>query len=241
MHSQESTPFEKSPELVADQLMLVGRLTASTSHRINNLLHRINSGEYLLDLGIQKNDFGKISRGWAIIKPAQSRVSMVMANLLLLSQTIESFCRSTSLLHIVELAQDQISDAFGADRFIVRHEITNDCEAELDAQHVGIAVQNIASIGLIGNDGKDEDEKCQVQLTISKCDHGLEFLFRFENFDNDRNLPSFLDGEVRIDKAERGMLEMVVAKKIVQAHGGTLKIKPAANNEAVVEIVFQQS
>lgn len=240
---QPDNPLQPEPssEPPYANLVLVGQLTASTSHRINNLLHRINSGEFLVDSGIQAGDVGKISRGWAIVKLAQARITLMMTNLLFFSQNYEPFRRSSSPKHIIEIAKDRLTDAFGEGDFLVHHGTADGCELELDSHHSGIAIQNIVSLGLIGNDDKDENTKCRVQLATGEYADGFSLQFRFDALDEDINLASLLESKVQTEKAERGKLELLVAKKIVEAHGGSITINSAAPNTTTVEVILPKA
>lgn len=234
----DSLEPEPIPELDAADLALVGQLTSSTSHRINNLLHRIGGGEILVDEGIQGVDIGKISRGWSLVKPAQARIRMLMTNLLFFSQPFQPYRRSVRLDQTIEQVEDNLSDAFNRPNFDIQNELPARFSAELDSYHTAIAIQNIVSAGLVGNDGKDPNEECRVELAISQTEKGLSFRFKLIAIDQSINLRTLLDRDVKTQGGERGKLELLVARKIVEAQGGSIDVAPAVQNVTIIQVVL---
>ena len=216
---------------------LVGQLTASTSHRINNLLHRIGGGEILVESGIQTVDLDKVSRGWLMVKKAQARITMMMANLLFFSQPFQPYRSPSSLDQIMEQVEDNISDAFNSQNFKIRNRFSDGCLVELDSYHTGMAIENIVSVGLIGNAGREPSEQSRVELEAGENEKGLSLRFNLLGLDATIDLGKLLNRELKAENAEHGMLEVLVARKIIEAQGGSINV--VAPNEVAPNEVGQ--
>jgi hypothetical protein len=91
-------------------------------------------------------------------------------------------------------------------------------------------------VGLLASEGHDDESKNRVDLTTTTASGAVAIQFSFEEFDQEIDVASLLEGNVQNDKAERGMLDMLVSQKIAQAHGGSIQIIDRGGPETVVEI-----
>ncbi|MFC1867034.1 response regulator [Thermodesulfobacteriota bacterium] len=70
-------------ELVsAERLAAIGQTVAGLAHGIKNILHGLEGGSYIVDLGLKKNDTNKLKSGWDMIKRNIERTSNLVLDLL---------------------------------------------------------------------------------------------------------------------------------------------------------------
>ena len=70
-------------ELVkSERLAAIGQTVAGLAHGIKNILHGLEGGSYIVDLGLRKNDTAKLKSGWDMIKRNIERTSNLVLDLL---------------------------------------------------------------------------------------------------------------------------------------------------------------
>ena len=77
-------------ELVdSERLAAIGQTVAGMAHCIKNILHGFEGGSYLMDVGLEKNDNIKLTKGWQIIQRNIQRTSDLVLDLLSYSKERE--------------------------------------------------------------------------------------------------------------------------------------------------------
>lgn len=65
-----------------DQLTSLGLLVGSTSHSIKGLLTGLDGGMYILNSGFERDDMGRIKKGWGMVKRNVNKVRRMILDLL---------------------------------------------------------------------------------------------------------------------------------------------------------------
>lgn len=215
----------------------VGKLNSVVSHRINNMLHLIGGGEFLIEAGLKSNDLPQIAKGWDAVKRTQNRISQLSTNMALHCRNFQPLMRALKPRGVIDLVVNDLDSDLGESRFKVVHRTASDLSLNLDAHYFDRAVRNILAVGLSAVEAGDNGQEVVAIETLLPGDC---FLIRvsFRHFDDRFNLAELGTGEINTVSAEHGFLEMLVSRKIVESQGGSLACSLEPENLNRIEIQF---
>jgi len=84
------------------RLAAIGQTIAGLTHCIKNVLHGIQGGSYMVDMGLHKDDAEKLIQGWKIIKKNNSFLQELMLDMLTYSKERKPEYAATDINEIVE-------------------------------------------------------------------------------------------------------------------------------------------
>lgn len=219
-----------------ERLSAIGEVTSMMSHRINNILQGLAGGSHLVQCGLDNEDLSLCQKGWEIAERNQQQVSQLVMDLVVLSQPYEPYKFDCDLADVVRKAIET-----------VRHESSDlRCQFESDSRWEifadGDAVQTAfeSLIRVVFRGANQTEENLPFTIAIQKDDSFLQVQFQCCGFSIGKGLgeliPSLFDpdcpndSETRIPKSngskndQDGGLEFAVSRKIINGHGGSIKI-----------------
>lgn len=72
--------------LQAERLAAIGETTAALSHSIKNILQALRGGANVVEMGIKREDFHQLKKGWEVVDRNMSRIYNLTLNLLAFSK-----------------------------------------------------------------------------------------------------------------------------------------------------------
>ena len=224
--------------LRSERLAGVGQTVASLSHSIRNILQGMRGGADVVELGLKKKNLGVVNNGWVIVSRNLERIYGLTMNMLAFSKQRRPEIELTNLAplldEVVALVSKQYENRGAA--------LINDVPADLppvpiDGGAIHQAVLNLLTNALDAVEAQQgvvtlrvelEEATDRVRLSVTDNGVGISPGSRrrlFEPFHSTKGL--------------RGTgLGLVVTKKVVDEHGGTIHVdsQPGAGATFTIEL-----
>ena len=220
------------------QLTSLGLVISSISHGIKGLLTSLDGGIYLVNSGLEKNNQERVKQGWQMVERNVARIKTMVLDLLYYAKDRDPDLEWIPTLmvaeEVCELMQGKAKE-YGIDF---------QCAFDPGAGHFAVDAKAIRSllVNLIENaldacrvDKKKNKHQIKIRLK------GYPEFVEFEVYDNGIGM----DQETRerafslffSSKAGDGTgLGLFISNKIVQAHGGEIKLESELNKGTRVTI-----
>lgn len=220
------------------QLTSLGLVISSLSHGIKGLLTSLDGGIYLVNSGLEKNNQERVKQGWQMVERNVARIKTMVLDLLYYAKDRDPDLEWIPTLmvaeEVCELMQGKAKE-YGIDF---------QCAFDPGAGHFAVDAKAIRSllVNLIENaldacrvDKKKNKHQIKIRLK------GYPEFVEFEVYDNGIGM----DQETRerafslffSSKAGDGTgLGLFISNKIVQAHGGEIKLESELNKGTRVTI-----
>ncbi len=214
---------EHEARLLAERLATVGQTVAGMAHCVKNILNGLRAGSYIIDQNLSDETPDALKRGWAMVKRNMQILSDIVLDMLAYTKKRKPLYQDCAIgdlcKDIVDLLEEQ---ARGKNvRLETRSEIETVCVDESGIRR--------CLINLAGNavDACADREDARVELVVEPGDGDGQFTIRVR--DNgcgmgpetrDKVFDPFFS-----TKGGKGTgLGLAVTKKIVQEHGGTIRV-----------------
>lgn len=209
----------------AERLAAVGQTVASLSHSIKNILQGLRGGADVVDLGLKKNNTPVVVSGWKIVSRNLERIYELTMNMLAFSKQRRPEFEMTNLNPLLEEAVALLQPQFDTGQVaLITDFAENLAPFPLDSGGVHQAILNLLSnaldacepeVGRVTLRSAFDDDTDEVIIGVSDNGAGMSGPTRdrlFEPFHSTKGL--------------RGTgLGLVVTKKIVEEHGGTITVE----------------
>ncbi len=214
-------------QLHAERLAAVGQTVASLSHSVRNMIQGLRGGADVVELGLRKDSMKVVRGGWEIVVRNLERIHALTMNMLAFAKQRKPELEMTNLSGLLEeviaLAQNQYDDKKVA--------LISDFDQDmpplpLDPAGIHQAVLNLLNNGLDAVESgkgvvivRTEFKETALSALISITDNGIGMgpesrRHLFQPFHSTKGL--------------RGTgLGLVVTKKILDEHGGTIEVESA--------------
>ena len=213
----------------------VGKLTSVVSHRINNLMHLVSGGEFLMDAGFKSNDLKQVASGWGTVRRAQNRIGQLSTDMAWHCRKFEPLMRATKPLEIIDLVVNEMIADYGESRLNVVNRVDPNLSLNLASHYFDRAVRNVLAVSFwAAEHGPVGQDTVTLETELS----GDWFVARvsFRHFDDRFDLVGLGKGEIDSINAEFGFLEMVVAQKIMASQAGSLACSTDLENQNTIEV-----
>jgi len=213
----------------------VRKLTSVVSHRMNNLMHLVSGGEFLIEAGLKSNDLKQVADGWGTVRRAQSRISHLSTNMAWHCREFNPSLQEAKPIGIINVITDDMSTDYGEMRLNVDIRVAPNLSLNLASHCFERAVRNILAVGFwAAGHGPVGQDTVTLEIKLS----GEWFVIRvsFRHFDARFNLAELGTGEINSVNAEFGFLEMLVAKKILASQAGSLTCSTDSENLNMIEV-----
>ena len=210
-----------------ERLAAVGQTVASLSHSIKNIIQGLRGGAEVVELGFRKNDMSVVQNGWQIVARNLHRIQNLTMNMLTFSKQRSPEFELTDvprlLQEIVELVQRQFDEK---EVMLVTDVDEEMPQIALDASGVHQIVLNLLTNALEASDGESGPVTLRAQYRQEKESLLIQVADQGEGMDETAKENLFQP--FYSTKGFKGTgLGLVVTKKIVDEHGGRVKVESA--------------
>ena len=230
-------------ELYADRLRqerlaAVGQTVASLSHSIKNILQGMRGGADVVELGFRKNSMKVVGGGWSIVSRNLERIYELTMNMLAYSKQRKPELEMTNLAPLMEEIVQLMQGQFDNKKVALITDFAQDIPpVPIDINGIHQAVLNLLNNALDAvpeNDGavvlhtSYDDQLSKVKVAVTDNGEGIdeERIKRlFQPFNSSKGL--------------KGTgLGLVVTRKIVQEHGGTVEVESKPDDGSTFTILL---
>jgi len=216
-------------ELVkSERLAAIGQTVAGLAHGVKNILHGLEGGSYLVDLGLRKNDTEKLKSGWDMIKRNIGRTSNLVLDLLSYSKEREPVykdCFPNDIANeICELLQNTAKEN---DIEIVREFDPSIDRVSMDSRVIYDVLLNLMSNAVDAClFDENTDKQWQVRLmTALEKNHTVKFVVADNGAGMSPEVQEKLFTSFFSTKGHRGTgLGLMVTRKLVEEHHGKIEV-----------------
>lgn len=230
-------------ELYADRLRqerlaAVGQTVASLSHSIKNILQGMRGGADVVELGFRKNNMKVVGGGWKIVSRNLERIYELTMNMLAYSKQRKPELEMTNLTPLMDEIVALVQGQFDNKKVALITDFSTDMPpVPIDLNGIHQAVLNLLNNAL---DAVNEDTGAVVlhtsyddqlfKVKIAVSDNG-------EGIDADRLKRLFQP--FNSTKGLKGTgLGLVVTRKIVQEHGGSVEVESKPGEGSVFTMLL---
>ena len=213
----------------------VGKFTSVVSHRINNLMHLVSGGEFLIETGLKANDLSQVAEGWSTVRRTQTRISQFSTNMAWHCREFEPLMREVTPCEIINAIVNEMGEDYGGNRLEFVDNVPPYLSLNLDSHYFDRAVRNILAVGFWaaenGPIGKDV-----VTFETELLDDWYVVRVSFQHFDGRFELAELGKGEINCVNAETGFLEMLIARRAIDCQAGLLACSTDSDNLNTIEV-----
>jgi len=212
-----------------ERLAAVGQTVASLSHSIKNILQGMRGGADVVELGLKKDDISVVRNGWGIVDRNLDRIYGLAMNMLAFSKQRKPDIELENLPALLKEVEELALPRYDAKQVALLFDVDEEMPpVPIDAGGVHQAVLNLLNnaldavepeSGAVSVLARYRPKEEQVEITVSDNGHGIPAEVRrrlFEPFQS--------------TKGYQGTgLGLVVTKKVVEEHGGSVQVDSQAN------------
>jgi signal transduction histidine kinase len=223
----------------SERLAAVGQTIATLSHHIKNILQGIKGGGYLVDMGLENDDFAVVRKGWDIVGRNQGKISSLVMDMLSFSKEREPDPVPTDLValvsDIVETVQQRAADAGIAIRWTPPADLPR---VVFDPEGISRAVLNVVTNALDAVENRP-DPRVDIQVEIDRP----AGLVRIIIADNGEGMTAETLAEIFnlfvSTKGSRGTgLGLTVSRKILREHDGDIRAESSLGAGSTFTLEF---
>ena len=210
--------------LRSERLAGVGQTVASLSHSIKNILQGLRGGADVVELGLRKQNMGVVNGGWDIVSRNLERIYELTMNMLAFSKQRQPEIELENLVFQLEEVMALVSAQYETKKVALISDFASDMPpVPIDGGAIHQAVLNLLSNALDAVEPETgivtlrcEIDEAADRVVISVADNGAGISPKtrqrlFEPFHSTKGL--------------KGTgLGLVVTKKVVDEHGGTIRV-----------------
>ncbi len=225
------------------ELAIMGRAVAEMAHRIKNIVMGLEGGIYVVNIGIQDKDDEALAKGWRMVEGNVEKVSRVVKDLLYCSKArepnMQDGVRPEQLL-------EQVHDLFR--HRAEDHGIRFDLEivrtpqpGRYDPDGLHALLTNLVANALDACRFDPSEDKSHA--IVMRCDEDAMGRTLIEVRDTGVGIPMSVADKVFENyfstKGTEGTgLGLLVAKKIVEEHGGTIEFDSVESQGTIFRITL---
>lgn len=214
-------------QLHAERLAAVGQTVASLSHSVRNMIQGLRGGADVVELGLRKNSMKVVRGGWEIVARNLERIHALTMNMLTFAKQRKPELEMTNLNGLLEEVIDLAQNQYDEKKVALISDFDQDMPPlPLDPAGIHQAVLNLLNNGLDAVESgkgvvivRTEFKETALNALIGITDNGIGMgpesrRYLFQPFHSTKGL--------------RGTgLGLVVTKKILDEHGGTIEVESA--------------
>jgi len=213
-------------KIQAERTAAIGVSLSEIAHYIKNLIQSMKGGSYFIETGLKRGEIEKALNGWNILRRSNKKIAYLVENMLNFSRTIKSDLEPESINEIViELlnsAEDTVQERGINIKVNLQPEIPN---VLIDHERIYDVLLNLVTNAI---DAIPEGEKGTITLTTSHNPAKEKIYIQVE--DTGTGIPSEILPKIFnlffSTKGAKGTgIGLAVSKKIVEEHGGEIKVE----------------
>lgn len=215
----------------SERLAAIGQTVAGLAHCIKNILLGLEGAVYVVNKALKKNDRRKLNTGWEMVGRNIDKISHLVFDLLSYSKgrkPVYEICSPNKIVgEVCGLMEPRAREIFAGSLKIVRDFDPGIGEMMLDTKGIHRCILNLVSNAIDACMSDQNDRKAHVvKVSTSGNKEGAVI---FQVTDNgcgmDEEIKTQLFTSFFSTKGSKGTgLGLPVTQKIVQEHGGTLRV-----------------
>jgi PAS domain S-box-containing protein len=242
--STDITEMKKleSEMIEAERLAAVGQTVAGLAHSVKNILMGLEGGKYIVSLGLKKNEKALIEQGWEMLERNFDKTTTLVKDFLSFAKGRLPKAQMVEPNLLVEEIIDLYREVALGKGIDLRADLDPKVKrAPLDPDAIHTCLTNLVSNAI---DACEMSEKAERHVIIrTRADNGL---LVFEIVDNgagmDYDVKKKIFTTFFTTKGGEGTgLGLLTTRKIVQEHGGKIKVQSRKGDGARFRIEFPRS
>ena len=207
-----------------ERLAAIGQTVSGLAHCIKNILNGVQGGSYILDLGLKKENFSDVDKGWNIVKKNNEFMKELVLDMLSYSKEREPEYVTTNVNEVVKSVCD-LMEQKGKDKNVSMQFLPEESlsEVEIDAKGVKRCVLNLVSNAI---DACEESTGGKVEVSVQST-RGKTFKIHV----SDSGIGMSPETQAKLfqvffsTKGSKGTgLGLAVSYKIIKEHGGNISV-----------------
>ncbi len=229
-------------KLIAERLAAVGQTVAGLAHGIKNILTGLEGGMYVVSSGLKREDQNRVEKGWEMLERNIGRISDLAKNLLAFSRGETLKCRLVAPADVAREVVDLYRDGAAQHGISLRGEVdTAVAPACFDPEGLHSCLANLVSNAidacLVSNNGG-----CEITLSLREADGDIVFEVSDTGCGMDYEIKQKVFTSFFTTKGKGGSgLGLLLTRKIVQQHGGSIELETAAGTGTTFRIRFPRA
>ena len=226
----------------SEQAAAVGQTVAGMAHCIKNILNGFKGGSYLLNIGIDKSNSGKIKNGWQMIQRNIDRTSNLVLDLLTYSKEREPEIERCVPNDIVDDVMEVMAENAAEHEVELVKDLSPEIdEVMLDPKSLHRCLTNIVSNAIDAcyfDDNVTKKHRVEIKTALED-----DAYIRFEIKDNGAGMndevKSRLFKSVFSTKGAKGTgLGLLVTRKLIEEHDGAIDVSSTLGEGTVFMMRF---
>ena len=226
----------------SEQAAAVGQTVAGMAHCIKNILNGFKGGSYLLNIGIDKSNSGKIKNGWRMIQRNIDRTSNLVLDLLTYSKEREPEIERCVPNDIVDDVMEVMAENAAEHEVELVKDLSPEIdEVMLDPKSLHRCLTNIVSNAIDAcyfDDNVTKKHRVEIKTALED-----DAYIRFEIKDNGAGMSdevkSKLFKSVFSTKGAKGTgLGLLVTRKLIEEHDGAIDVSSTLGEGTVFMMRF---
>ena len=224
--------------LQEERLAAVGQTVASLSHSIKNIIQGLRGGAEVLELGLRKNSMETVKGGWEIASRNLDRISQLTLNMLTFSKNRRPELDMVNIEKIIEDVQALMQRQFDAKKVAMITDIDEDMPpVPLDAGGIEQALLNLLNNALEAV--KEGTGAVTLRVQFDAAAQAVRIRITDNGEGMDTRMKKNLFQPFHSTKGLKGTgLGLVVTKKIIEEHGGTIAVESEPNKGTTFTITL---
>lgn len=220
----EDTQFYRAT-VQAERMAAMGQTIANLSHHVKNILQGVRGGSYLIETGLNKQDFEVARKGWRIVERNQERISNLVMDMLSFSKERVPELREGDARHtineVVELMQTCADEGHAK---LIWDPPTHFPAVMFDPDALHRAVLNVVTNAI---DAVEARENGEVRLTL-QVDSETQMIELAIEDNGEGIVEENLERIFSVFESKKGArgtgLGLPVSRKIMREHGGDVLV-----------------
>jgi len=216
---------EHEARVNAERLATIGQMMAGMAHCVKNILNGLQAGSYIIDQNLAGAPQNGVARGWEIVKRNMQFLSNIVLDMLSYSRPRKPLCQPCKIDELCQSVVALFEQQAGA-KGVTLVTGSDPTEACIDESGIKRCLINLVgnAIDACGDGGG------LVQIEVGPA--GAEGLFAIRVRDNGCGMDAAARERIFAPffstKGNKGTgLGLAVTRKIVEEHGGTIRVKSA--------------
>lgn len=218
------------------ELVFLGEAVAGISHTIKNILGGLEGGIYVVDAALNKGNQELLGKGWNMVKSNVGRISGLVRDILFLSRERSPALEEIDPADVCREVMELLSAPAGEAGVLLELEAPGPPRTILvDPRGLHTVLTDLVSNAIDAFRGKPQPPQ---QRVVIRYGYDTEGLITFQVEDNgpgiEPEIREMLFKRSVSTKGSRGSgLGLLVAKKIVEAHGGRIQVESSPGRGTV--------
>jgi two-component system NtrC family sensor kinase len=223
----------------SERLAAVGQTIATLSHHIKNILQGIKGGGYLVDMGLENDDFAVVRKGWDIVGRNQGKISSLVMDMLSFSKEREPDPVPTDLVALVSDIVETVEQRAADTNITIGWTPPADLpRVVFDPEGISRAVLNVVTNALDAVENRP-DPRVDIRVEIDRP----AGLVRIVVADNGEGMTAETLGEIfNLFVSTKGSwgtgLGLTVSRKILREHDGDIRAESSLGAGSTFTLEF---